>query len=145
MAGISITQKDIDFEDGGTIGSSSNRSMQFYGNVNDTETYNRVYGCKFAWKVLLNNSNISTGTSYTFSNNASFLDYQFITILGGTKYTRGVVTFPASIYTNWYDQSHRLVISSDAEYLAVYFPSSTNIYIEGKSSALKEILIYGIK
>ena len=145
MAGISIASNYIDMENGGTIGSSNNNPVIFNGKVNAAGTSNQVWGCRFENQILYGNSNISAGNTYTLYNSMSWDDYQFITILGGTKYTRGVVTFPGALYINWYDASHRLVISSDAEYLAVYFPNSTQVYIEGKSSALKEIKIYGIK
>ena len=111
------------------------------GNVNTAGTGNVVYGCKFTSTPLLSDT-ATSGKTYTIPN---ITQYEWITILAGTKYTRGVATFHKSLYSIWSGSDYRLVLSSDSEYLSVYFSSATSITIRDKSSSIAEIRIYGYK
>ena len=114
----------------------------FYGNVHG----GAVYGAKFTGEVLWPTSEYSAvGAGSSCTLKYSVLNYEWITILGDTKYTRGVVTFHSSEYSTWSSDAYRLVISSDAEYVSLYFTSTTSIIIRDKSSAVKDIKIIGYK
>ncbi len=113
----------------------------FKGTVRGT-----VYGAKFTGTILYPNSKANStaysATSYTID---SVLNYEWITILGGVKYTRAVATFHSSEYSTWCNSNYRLVLSSDAEYISFYFNSPTSIVIKDKSSSITDFKIIGYK
>ena len=125
-----------------SVGSASNPWNEVHAQqVNAEGTSNKVYGAKFKGTALFN-STISASTSYSI---ADLTQYEWITVIADVSYTRGLATFHSSLYTLWNSATNRLVISSDSEYVSIYFTSATSFTVRDKSSSVSKLLIYGYK
>ena len=96
--------------------------------------------------VLLYEGSAVTGTEVNFGYDTANCSASFMYIqLQSSDGYHFAATVPASILSKKYNTSTtKIVISTDAIYASIYFPSSSSFYITDKSSATNIISIYAI-
>ena len=123
-------------------GSLGTEMLQFKEGYIQEIHSSKTWGAKFT-KTNLFTDSISSGSTYTLKDDIT--KYEWITVVGDSNYTRGVITFHRDLYKTWFSSDTRLVISSDSEYLSIYFTSATSFTVRDKSSAISNLYIYGYK